>query len=192
VAPNPRVQRTRSSPSARHSPLTRHPLGGRSALLAAVAVLLLTQTSKADEPVTGLRLSIAGPIEIRTGESVSLTFGVANDGPNEGFYFKRPWKWAVNGMRVVATGPDGVDHESSIMLFCIAAEYACTYFKPLFPGETYSFSEDVRFKIAAGRYELRWVYDPAIWETDEKCSAADVPIWKGHAESPPVVLTVRE
>ena len=25
--PNPRVQRTRSSPSARHSPLTRHPLG---------------------------------------------------------------------------------------------------------------------------------------------------------------------
>ena len=26
--PNPRVQRTRSSPSARHSPLTRHPLGG--------------------------------------------------------------------------------------------------------------------------------------------------------------------
>ena len=24
--PNPRVQRTRSSPSARHSPLTRHPL----------------------------------------------------------------------------------------------------------------------------------------------------------------------
>jgi hypothetical protein len=27
-APNLRVQRTRSSPSARHSPLTRHPLGG--------------------------------------------------------------------------------------------------------------------------------------------------------------------
>ena len=26
-SPNPRVQRTRSSPSARHSPLTRHPLG---------------------------------------------------------------------------------------------------------------------------------------------------------------------
>ena len=26
--PNPRVQRTRSSPSARSSPLTRHPLGG--------------------------------------------------------------------------------------------------------------------------------------------------------------------
>jgi hypothetical protein len=26
-SPNPRVQRTRSSPSARGSPLTRHPLG---------------------------------------------------------------------------------------------------------------------------------------------------------------------
>jgi hypothetical protein len=29
VAPNTRVQRTRSSPSAPRSPLTRHPLGGR-------------------------------------------------------------------------------------------------------------------------------------------------------------------
>ncbi len=29
-APNPRVQRTRSSPSALHAPLTRHPLGGPS------------------------------------------------------------------------------------------------------------------------------------------------------------------
>jgi hypothetical protein len=27
VSPNTRVQRTRSSPSAPHSPLTRHPLG---------------------------------------------------------------------------------------------------------------------------------------------------------------------
>ena len=30
VPPNMRVQRTRSSPSALRSPLTRHPLGGRS------------------------------------------------------------------------------------------------------------------------------------------------------------------
>jgi hypothetical protein len=41
--PNPRVQRTRSSPSARHSPLTRHPLGGREHLpgLKLVAACLL-------------------------------------------------------------------------------------------------------------------------------------------------------
>ena len=49
--PNPRVQRTRSSPSARHSPLTRSPLGARNgdgvdmnrlslALIALVAAVL--------------------------------------------------------------------------------------------------------------------------------------------------------
>ena len=41
--PNPRVQRTRSSPSALHAPLTRHPLGGRMgqvSALASVAVAL--------------------------------------------------------------------------------------------------------------------------------------------------------
>jgi hypothetical protein len=31
--PNPRVQRTRSSPSARHEPLTRHPLGATKSSL---------------------------------------------------------------------------------------------------------------------------------------------------------------
>ena len=30
IAPNPRVQRTRPYASLRGSPLTRHPLGGRS------------------------------------------------------------------------------------------------------------------------------------------------------------------
>jgi hypothetical protein len=37
--PNPRVQRTRSSPSARHEPLTRHPLGARSLAVAVVLAL---------------------------------------------------------------------------------------------------------------------------------------------------------
>src|SRR4051812_25720645 len=38
--PNPRVQRTRSSASPPHSPLTRHPLGGRITLVAVLAVSL--------------------------------------------------------------------------------------------------------------------------------------------------------
>src|SRR5947208_14837219 len=40
--PNKRVQRTRSSPSAPHSPLTRKPLGGRSRFHGLVALLVLT------------------------------------------------------------------------------------------------------------------------------------------------------
>ncbi len=43
--PNPRVQRTRSSPSARRSPLTRHPLGGRITAVVAVALALSTACS---------------------------------------------------------------------------------------------------------------------------------------------------
>ena len=41
LPPNPRVQRTRSSPSARHSPLTRHPLGGRAGAMRAPSHALL-------------------------------------------------------------------------------------------------------------------------------------------------------
>ena len=40
--PNMRVQRTRSSASPPHSPLTRGPLGGRKSLLGTVATLFLT------------------------------------------------------------------------------------------------------------------------------------------------------
>ena len=39
-APNTRVQRTRSSPSAPHSPLTRHPLGRMKALLRHLAIVV--------------------------------------------------------------------------------------------------------------------------------------------------------
>ena len=43
--PNPRVQRTRSSPSARHSPLTRHPVGGLEWLAVLFTFVILTCTS---------------------------------------------------------------------------------------------------------------------------------------------------
>jgi hypothetical protein len=156
------------------------------------ALLLIYQRLQAGEAIEGLKLAIGGPVETRAGKPVQVTFVVENEGENEGFYFKRPWKWASNGMRVVAVGADGVEHTSGALLFCIMAEYACTYFKPLFPGETYSFSESITFKVAPGHYKLRWVYEPAVWEEDQKCSVADVPIWKGHAESPEVALIVRE
>ena len=41
-APNPRVQRTRSSPSARHEPLTRCPLGGESHVAAGLLLCAVT------------------------------------------------------------------------------------------------------------------------------------------------------
>ena len=44
LAPNPRVQRTRSSASRRHSPLTRSPLGGRgfSVVLSVICLILVS------------------------------------------------------------------------------------------------------------------------------------------------------
>jgi len=51
MRPNPRVQRTRSSPSARHSPLTRHPLGSTCQQLALlVLVLSLAFCSRGPDP----------------------------------------------------------------------------------------------------------------------------------------------
>ena len=47
--PNPRVQRTRSSPSARHEPLTRHPLGRRIIADESAAVTLPSKPHRARE-----------------------------------------------------------------------------------------------------------------------------------------------
>jgi hypothetical protein len=58
-APNTRVQRTRSSPSALRSPLTRRPLGGRRHILA-IAVLVATAMLIPD-PVTACSCGTAPP-----------------------------------------------------------------------------------------------------------------------------------
>ena len=74
VPPNPRVQRTRSSPSARSSPLTRHPLGGRMYLMAlpiaamvivvvacaSVGLVQVQLKTVSGGPVSGAQVSIGG------------------------------------------------------------------------------------------------------------------------------------
>jgi hypothetical protein len=61
-APNKRVQRTRSSPSARHSPLTRRPLGGLVFSLALSAQALAPLALRAEEPIVEAeRLVYCGP-----------------------------------------------------------------------------------------------------------------------------------
>ena len=48
--PNRRVQRTRSSPSAHRSPLTRYPSGGHGLAVSAFALLMLARLASAAEP----------------------------------------------------------------------------------------------------------------------------------------------
>jgi len=74
VRPNPRVQRTRSSPSARSSPLTRHPLGRTNGLgrrlvqlhAFSLSLAVLTKCSSAVPPVTQ-------PLELGAGGLASLS-----------------------------------------------------------------------------------------------------------------------
>jgi len=59
--PNTRVQRTRSSPSAHRSPLTRRPLGGIGISVALAFVLAVPCAMQAEEPiVVAERLSYCG------------------------------------------------------------------------------------------------------------------------------------
>jgi len=52
VRPNMRVQRTRSSPSAPRSPLTRHPLAGRISLHSSGGQVVGTGSSDSSPTVT--------------------------------------------------------------------------------------------------------------------------------------------
>ena len=88
------------------------------------------------------QLRLTAPVRIRVGDSLKLTFEVRNVG-EDGFYFKVPWKWAANGLRVIATATDGRVHTSSTVLYDIAAESVCTNFKAVGPHESFQFERSL-------------------------------------------------
>jgi len=191
-APNPRMQRT---PSA---PLMRKPLGGQTVSVATVALLATALSVLAQDSPAVLSLRLESPVQVRVGQPFGIRFTVTNEGKS-GVYFKQPWKWASNGMRIVATGPDGSIHESSVALFDIEAKYRCTYFKPLGPADSFTFqvflgsaAPGPALSLSPGRYRLRWVYEPKIYPDEKSCTAAGWPIWSVHVESPAVDLDVVE
>ena len=65
LAPNTRVQRTRSSPSALRSPLTRHPLGRRTVLVVALTVVVGCTYSR--DGLKKAELRLAGPAALDCG-----------------------------------------------------------------------------------------------------------------------------
>ena len=142
------------------------------------------------------QLRLTAPLRIRVGDSLKLTFEVRNIG-EDGFYFKVPWKWAANGLRVIATATDGRVHTSSKVLYDIAAESVCTYFKAVGPHESFQFERSLtrdesapQMRLPAGTYLLRWTYAVAHDNDEDKCAAGGWHVWKGHAESAPVRLEV--
>ena len=120
MRPNMRVQRTRSSPSALRSPLTRRPLGGRGRLrghIALVGTTLVLACAASQESalirVTNLHgLAMVG-VEVRTGDikAFSNLDGVATfhdlaPGPHE---FNAYFNWSTS------CGPVTVDvNQSSV------------------------------------------------------------------------------
>jgi hypothetical protein len=119
VRPNTRVQRTRSSPSAPHSPLTRYPLGGKMSLFLAVCALgmiLACSTAGAQGPWCA-----GSPVEFGTVEVGGFGFRVV-DSTGHGVpalvryrrdaYLLHPGSWEQSpttddGQFGVADGPDG-------------------------------------------------------------------------------------
>ena len=213
MPPNTRMQRTRSSASPPRSPLMRSPLGARSRVVALATLVVLGSVAlRASEVAIALHVSC--PATVNVGKKIVCRFEVANTG-SDSVYFKQPWKWVQGGMQILATGPDGVRYESTPELFDIDGAYLCTFFKPLNRGDRYSFDETLivgpkpvveassppplevveellvpHLELLPGRYSLRWVYEPMLYDDEKSCAAADVRIWQGHIESNEIQLNV--
>jgi hypothetical protein len=125
-------------------------------------------------------------------------FSVSNEG-KVGLYFKRPWKWATNGMRVEAINQAGARFASSTVLYDIDRDSVCTHFKALAPDETYTFKEQLgaasqdglpALNLPPGRYRVRWIYDVQHYEEDESCAAGGWRVFRGRTASQETAMVV--
>jgi hypothetical protein len=189
-------------------------LGARTYGVASAGFILFALSGGAAENIGKLSLKLEGPSSVQLGEPLTLRFTATNVG-TPGFYFKQPWKWASNGMRVVATAPDGQQQETSTALLDIDGKFLCTYFKPLWPGDMFSFEDSViigpkpvfvpsshppadavammirpHLDLHPARYKLRWIYEPKLYPDEKRCTAAGLPIWSGRQESSEMELNV--
>ena len=159
--------------------------------------LMLTTASVAGEAKLALRLEM--PKAIRVGEPFTAVFTVSNIG-GQGIYFKRPWKWASNGMRLEAVDAAGTRFVSSTALYDIARESVCTNFKAVGPEESYSFKELLQgvereepmpaLQLAKGRYNVRWIYDVRHYDEDDRCATGGWRVFRGQASSAAVTIVV--
>jgi hypothetical protein len=184
---------------------------GISLALALVGLFAGAQVQAAD-----LSLQIRGPSVAKLGKPVKLSFTAVAAGHGNGFYFLEPFWWGSDGLRIVARGEDGSEYESTSVFWDIEGKYFCTFFKPLSRGNRFSFEAWIvmgpvpvldpsqrassaviesaslpHLVVPAGKYKVRWIYEPKIGDNERKCAVADVPIWVGHTESPAVDLVVR-
>jgi hypothetical protein len=162
-------------------------------LLLAVVVVGVTVSIRAQ---TRVELRLSAPGHVRAGGTLRLRFEVSNFG-RDGVYFKIPWKWASNAMRVVATSSNGRVYTTETRLYDIAQESVCTHFKALGPREDFRFEQSFtreefgpQLRLPLGVYQLKWTYDVAHSEDEATCAGGGWPIWKGKAESSPVRLEV--
>ena len=158
------------------------------------ALRLLPVAASAES--VALQISAPAVIDSRTHFTVSFT--VTNRGP-EGVYFKRPWKWATNGLLLQATDSAGRVYQSTPVFFDILADSRCIFFKALGSGNSFTFEESVGPKghlpslplPAPGRYRVKWVYDVKHYDDEAACASGGWPIWRGRAESPEIEVVVQ-
>jgi hypothetical protein len=185
-------------PACGAKPVSLGPLGSRMKIvLLIVAVLFALAARAGEEPV--LLLTIDPPTSISRSKPFMIRFTVRNQG-TQGVYFKRPWKWAANGMLVRAIDGKATVVDSGTRLNDISATSVCTWFKPLRPGEEFSFSvpfngarsgNEITFPHA-GSYRLTWVYDAAHYEDESECARDGWPIFTSAAVSNSVKIAVGE
>lgn len=146
----------------------------------------------------GLSLSIRVDEPIERGRPFRVFFEATNTSAG-GFYFKRPWKWASNGLRLRAQRSDGALVESTTILYDIDSRRVCSYSSSLRPGQSLVFEEELGWGpglpslpfTEPGRYELEWVYEPRVYSSDESCTSRGWPMWRARVVSPRVEIEVR-
>jgi len=162
-----------------------------------IALLTLLAVGPAAEATGSLAIRIIAPARVSVGGAFRVTFVASNNG-TETLYFKRPWKWASNALYLRASDRAGRAVESNVVLSDISSEAVCSYIKPLLPGESLSFEEELGtdpdlpglLSKVPGHYFVKWLYQPAIWESDDSCVPPGGAVWRGHVESQEVAVKV--
>jgi hypothetical protein len=167
-----------------------------TALLLTLSLYLARAASALDPSPVTLRIRV--PATVRVGVPFSATFEVTNVS-RQGLYFKQPWKWAPNGLRLVAVGPNGATIETAPRLYDIPRENVCQHIRRIPPGHTIQFKATLNAPgvftpslplTEPGQYELSWVYEVAHYEEELRCASRGWPIFSSRAQSEPVQVRV--
>lgn len=170
----------------------------KSTLFATVAILATCLSLQSSAAPGDLAVTLEGPPVIRPGRSFRIIVHIRNESTAVVVY-RHHWKWAKNTMYLQAKGEDGNLVESKPLLLDIDSASTCLYFKPLLPGESFSFSVlvnnefgvDLNLPTAWRSAEITWKYVPGRPISQPRCTSEEA-VSKKQLSSAPLTLQLAD